>query len=123
MGLFDTITIDHELVPAKYRGVPFQTKGLYRAMEEYLVKPSGKLYRKDVQTEIRGDGTGPFGFSVHTVSEKWLRKTDLSSTIEIHTSVPKRSSLVVLEITFRKGVIESCQRRYAARKKERQEDL
>ena len=123
MGLFDTITIDHDLVPKKYRGVEFQTKDLYKAMEEYKVRPNGKLYRKDVKTEIRGGGSSPFGFYIHTVSERWLRKTDLDTTIEIHTSVHEKMELVVLHITFRSGAICGCKRKYATRKKVRKEAL
>ncbi len=123
MGLFDTITIDHDLVPKKYRGVGFQTKDLYKAMEEYMVRPNGKLYRKDVKMGFSVCGESPFGFSATILSEKWLRKTDLDTTIEIHTSVPKKMELVVLHITFKKGTICGCRRKYAPRKYGRKEDL
>ena len=109
MGIYDTITIEHESIPKKWRGIEFQTKELYKAMEYYKVTPTGKLYRKHEVLEFQFDPKSFLGCSCHVVSSKWLRKTDLDGSIEVHT-VDNKRELVQFQLSFLKGVLTGVAR-------------
>jgi len=46
VGMYDTITIDHEMIPKRWRGHAFQTKSLDCFLDGYRIDIDGQLWKE-----------------------------------------------------------------------------
>jgi hypothetical protein len=86
MGVFDYISVMHPSMPGHHRHASFQTKDLERGMNYYELREDGVLWHKMCSYDWVDDPASPFGGHSKIRDVKWLPKTDVEGSVEIHAN-------------------------------------